>query len=139
MREAVAAGAGLDDVPAEGEAVDDGGAEPGVGEGPGPAAEAVVAGDRDGGLLLPFGQDLEQQFGAALVEFHVAELVEAEELDPAVAGDGAGQLTFVGGFDEFVDELRGQDVTDPVAVFGGGGAQADQQVAFAGSSYLRWV
>ncbi len=38
VREAVAAGAGLDDVPAEGETVHDRGAEPGIGEGLGPAA-----------------------------------------------------------------------------------------------------
>ena len=83
--QAVAAGSGLDDVPAEGETVHDGGTEPGVGEGLGPAAEAVVAGDRDGGLLFAFGQDLEQQLSAALVQFEVA---QAEQLDPAVAGDG---------------------------------------------------
>ena len=33
--------------------------------------EAIATAD----LLLPFGEDLEQQFGAAAVEFHVAELV----------------------------------------------------------------
>jgi len=104
--ESVAAGPGLDDVPAEGESVGDGGAEPGVGEGLGPAAERVIAGDRNGGLLFSFGQDLEEQLGAALVELHVAQLVQAEELDAAVAGDGPGELAFVGGFDEFVDELR---------------------------------
>ena len=43
-------------------------------------------------LLLPLGGDLEQQLGAALVQLHVAELVKAEELDAAVAGDGPGQL-----------------------------------------------
>ena len=132
--EAVAAGAGLDDVAAEGEAVDDGGAEAGVGEGFGPAAEAVVAGDRDGGLLLAFGEDLEQQLGAAPVEFHVAEFVEAEQVDAAVAGDGAGELAFVGGFDEFVDELGGEDVADPVAGLGGGGPEPDEQVALAGAA-----
>ncbi len=65
--EAVAAGAGLDDVPAEGEAVHDRGAEAWVGEGLGPAGEAVVAGDRDGAAFFSFGEDLEQQFGAAAV------------------------------------------------------------------------
>ena len=50
-----------------------------------------VAGDRDGGLLFAFGEDLEQQFGASPVELEVAELVEAEQVDPAVAGDGAGR------------------------------------------------
>ncbi len=53
QREAVGVGAGLDDVAAEGAAVDDRGAAPWV----------------------------EQQFGAAAVEFHVAEFVDAEHVD----------------------------------------------------------
>ncbi len=83
---------------------------------------------------LAFGQDLEQQFGAALVELQVAELVEAEQFDPAVASDGAGQLALVGGFDEFVDELGGQDVAHLVAGLGGGGPEPDEQVALAGAA-----
>ena len=63
--EAVGVGAGLDDGAVEGEAVDDGGAEAGVGEGLGPAAEALVGRDRDAGFLFSFGQDLEQELGAA--------------------------------------------------------------------------
>jgi hypothetical protein len=39
----------------------------------GPAAEGLVGGDGDAVLLLAFGQDLEQQLGAAPVEFHGAE------------------------------------------------------------------
>ena len=66
-------------------------------------------------LLLPFGEDLEEQLGAAPVEFHVAELVDAEQVDAAVAGDGLGQLRVVGGLDELVDQLGGQGVADPVA------------------------
>ncbi len=124
--EAVGLGAGLDDVAGEGESIDDGGAEAGVGEGVGPAGECFVAGDGDTGAFLAFGEDLEEQFGVAAVEFHVAELVEAEQVDAAVAGDGPGQLPVVGGFDEFVDQLRGQGVADFVAGFGGGGAQADE-------------
>ena len=84
-------------------------------------------------LLLPFGEDLEQQLGAAAVQLQVAEFVDQEEIDAAVAGDGAGQLPVVGGFGELVDQLRGQGVLDPVAVFGGGGAQRDQQVGLAGA------
>src|SRR4051794_41754978 len=74
--QAVGVGAGLDDVAAEGEAVDDGGAEAGVGEGLGPAAEGLVGGDRDACFLLPFRQDLKEELGAAAVEFHVAELID---------------------------------------------------------------
>lgn len=67
MGQAVGVGAGFDDVAAEGEPVDDGRAEPGVGEGLGPAGEGLVGGDGDAVLLLAFGQDLEEEFGAAAV------------------------------------------------------------------------
>ena len=87
MGEAVAGGAGLDDGAVVGEAVDDGGAEAGVGEGLGPAAEGLVRRDGDGGLLLALGEDLEQEFGAAPVELEVAQLIETEQVDAAVAGD----------------------------------------------------
>ena len=83
--------------------------------------------------LLAFGDDLEQQLGAAGVELDVAELVEAEQVEAAVAGDDAGQASFVGGFDEFVDELGGGGVADPAALFAGGDAEADEQVGLAGA------
>ena len=69
-------GAGLDDVAAEGEVVVDGGAQSRVGEGLGPAAEALVGRDRDAVGLLTFTEGLEQQFGAARVQLQVAEFVE---------------------------------------------------------------
>jgi hypothetical protein len=62
------------------------------------------------------------------VEFHVAEFVDAEQVDASVAGDGLVELFFVGGFDELVDEFGGEDVADPVAGDRGGGAEGDEQV-----------
>jgi len=50
-----------------------------------------LGGDRDAVNLLAFGADPEQQLGAAPVELHVAQLVQAEQVDAAVAGDGLGQ------------------------------------------------
>ena len=93
----VGLGAGLDDVGLEGDPVDDRGAEPRVGEGAGPFGERGVRRDRDRGAFLAFGEDLEQQLGAAAVELQVAQFVEAEQVDPAVAGDGAGEVFVVGG------------------------------------------
>ena len=133
----VGVGAGGDDVGVEGEPVDDGGAEPRVGEGGCPFGEGGVGRDRDGGAFLAFGEDLEQQLGAAPVQLEVAQLVQAEQVDAAVAGDGAGQGLVVGGLDELVDQRGGGDVPDPVAVLGGGGAQPDQQVGLAGAASRR--
>ena len=62
--------------------------------------------------VLAFGEDLEQQLGAAAVELEVAQLVQAEQVDAAVAGDGAGQGLVVGGLDELVDQRGRGDVAD---------------------------
>jgi hypothetical protein len=62
------------------------------------------------------------------VEFHVAEFVDAEQVDASVAGDGLVELFLVGGFDEFVDEFRGQDVADPEPGDRGGSTEGDEQV-----------
>jgi len=39
-------------------------------------AEGEVGGDRDRGAFFAFGDDLEQQFGAARVDLDVAKLIE---------------------------------------------------------------
>jgi hypothetical protein len=119
----VGVGAGLDDVCLEGEPVDDGSTQPRVGEGGCPLGEGGVGRDRDGGAFFAFGEDLEQQLGAAPVQLEVAQFVQAEQVDAAVAGDGAGQGLVVGGLDELVDQRGGGEVADPVAVLGGGGAR----------------
>jgi len=60
----------------EGEAVNDGRGEPGVGEGLAPFAERRVGGARDGGSFLAGSDDLEQQFRAVGVQADVADLVQ---------------------------------------------------------------
>jgi hypothetical protein len=74
---------------------------------------------------IRIGEDLEEQFGAAAVEFHVA---DAQQVDAAVTGDGLVELLVLGGLDELVDELGGQDVADAVSGGRRGSAQADEQV-----------
>ena len=95
----------------------------GSGKSGSPLAERQVGGDRDGGSFLPLGDDLEQQLGAAPVQLDVAEFVEQQQVEAAVAGDDAGQLPLVGGLDEFVDQRGGGGVADPVAGLDGGGAE----------------
>jgi hypothetical protein len=80
----------------------------------------------DGGLLFSLGENLEQQFGAAAVELDVAELVDAKQVEAPVAGDESGEASFVGGFDEFVDQLRAGGVTHPASLFAGGDAETDE-------------
>jgi hypothetical protein len=80
-----------------------------------------------------FGQDLEQQLGAAAVQMEIAELVQAEQVVAAVAGHGAAEVAFAGGLDQLVDECGGGGIADPTAGLAGGHTQADQQVALAGA------
>src|SRR6266542_3152629 len=63
----VGVGAGGDDQRVERQAVDDRSGQARVGEGLAPLAERGIAGHRDGGFLLAFGDDLEQQLSAARV------------------------------------------------------------------------
>src|SRR6266705_2802326 len=86
----VGVGPGLDDQGVEGEPVHDRGGQAGVGEGLAPLAERRVGGHRDGGFLFPFGDDLEQQLGAAGVKVQVAQLVAAQQVQPPVAADRLG-------------------------------------------------
>ena len=88
----------------EGEPVNDGGGESGVGEGVAPFGEGGVGGAGDGGAFFPGGDDLEQQFGAARIKVEVADLVEAEQVEAGVAAEDAGELFVVGGLDELVDQ-----------------------------------
>lgn len=91
MGEPVAGGSGFDDLAGEGESVNDGGAESWVGEGRGPAGERLVGGDRDRGALLPFGEDLEERFGAAqvVVAFSPVARVRNDAAFAALAGTNA--------------------------------------------------
>lgn len=130
--EAVGVGAGFDDGSVEGQPVHYGGAETWVAEGFGPAGEGFVGGDGDGVFLFSLGEDLEEEFSASAVQFHVAQFVDAKQIDPPVAGDGLCQDFLVCSFDEFVYEPGGEGVFDPVALLGGGSAESDEQVGFAG-------
>jgi hypothetical protein len=47
-------------------------------------------------FFLVLGQNPEQQFGAARLQLHMAELVNAEKIDASVAGNDLGQLLLVG-------------------------------------------
>jgi hypothetical protein len=99
-----------------------------VGEHGAPFAERQVGGDRDGGSFFAFGDDLEQQFGAAGVDLDVAQLVQAEEIESAVATDYAEQGSFVSGLDELVDQLCGGDVADAAASAAAGSGLVDPRV-----------
>src|SRR3954453_21673951 len=102
--EAPGLSAGVDDVRAVGEAVNDGLGEPGVGEDLGPLAEGRVGGDDKRSAFVALGEDLEDELGGAVGQREIAELVNDDQLGAGVAGDDAGEpagglgfLRFVGG------------------------------------------
>jgi hypothetical protein len=66
VAEAPGLGAGVDDVRAVGEPVDDGLREPGVGEDLGPLAERQVGCADERSPFVAFGEDLEDQLGGAV-------------------------------------------------------------------------
>lgn len=114
----------------EGDTVDDGGDQAWVGEDGSPFAEGQVGSDADAGALLAFGDDLEQKLCSAWVDLDIAQLVEQEKVEAAVAGDDARQLSLVGGLDEFVDQLGGRDVADPASLLAGVQTECDEQMTF---------
>jgi hypothetical protein len=76
VAEAPGLGAGVDDVRAVGEAVDDGLGQSGVGEDLGPLAEGQVRRDDQRSALVAFAEDLEDQFGGAVGQREVAQLID---------------------------------------------------------------
>jgi hypothetical protein len=89
VAEAPGLGAGVDDVRAVGEPVDDGLREPCVGEHLGLFTEWEVGGDDQAGSLVALGEDLEDELGCAVGEREVAELVEHQQLGAGVFADDA--------------------------------------------------
>ena len=69
-----------------GQAVDDRRGEPSVWEDRAPFAEGQVGGHGDRGPLIARGDDLEQQLSTPRVEMDIAELVQAEQVEPGIAG-----------------------------------------------------
>ena len=126
-------GSGLDDGASAGEPVNDGRSESRVGEGSRPVGEGCVRGDRDGAVLLPLNQDLQKQLCASTVEFHVSEFVEHQQVDLAVAGDGASEVLLIGVFDEFVLEVGGERVFDPETLIRSRCVESSEEVALAGA------
>jgi FRG domain len=107
MAEAPGLGAGVDDVGAVGEPVDDGFGQPPVGEHLGPLAEGQVGCADEARPLVALGDHLEDELGGALGQGQVAKLIEHHELGAAVAADHARQLASRSGLLQLVAE-RGE-------------------------------
>src|SRR3954451_7867540 len=85
--EAERLGAGLDDVRPVGEPVDQRLTETWVRKDLPPFGERQVGGDDDRGPLRAIGDHLEQELGTKLGERHIAEFVDADQLDALPASE----------------------------------------------------
>lgn len=94
--ESIGDGAGLDDVRTASEPVADSDGEERVLGDLAPLEERRVAGDGDRWAVLAVGQDLRRQSSVLRVEVELVELVQAEQVETAVAVDEARGLTIVG-------------------------------------------
>jgi hypothetical protein len=96
LGEPVGVGAGFDDGAAEGESSTMARSASGRWRS-WSSREGLVGRDRDGRFLLALGLDLNGQLGAAAVQLHVPEFVDAQQIDLSVARDGLRQRLLVGG------------------------------------------
>src|SRR5450755_2926354 len=119
VAEAPAFVAGVDDVRAMGQPVDDGLREPGVGEHLRPFPERQVRRDDQAAAFVSFGEDLEDEFGGAVGQGQVAQLVTEQKLGAGVACDDAGELAVALGFLELVRESGEGGEPDAAALVAG--------------------
>ena len=87
----------------------------------------------DGRPLGAIRDHLEQQLGSDLGQRHVAELVDADQLDALPTPQGPAQGVGGAGFDQLVDQGCGGGEAYPSALLAGRHAQARSQVRLAGS------
>ena len=92
VAEAPAVGAGVDDVRAVGDPVNDGFRHPRVGEHLRPFSERQVGRDDQRSAFVALGDDLEHELGGTLRQRQISQLVEDHDLGPGVAANDPGEL-----------------------------------------------
>jgi hypothetical protein len=124
--------AGVDDVRAVGDAVDDGLREAGVGEHLRPFSEREVGRDDQRCALVALGDDLEDELGGALGQSEIAELVKDDELGACVAGDDPAELASALGGLQLVRERGEGGEPDASSLLAGEHREGYREVCLAG-------
>src|ERR1019366_1767634 len=104
-----------------------------LGQEPAPLVEGPVAGGAHGAAFVGGGDDAEQQLGAGVIQRGEADFVDDDQV---VAEQGVDDLAdgVVGqAAVEGLGQVSGGEVTDLVPGVHRGGAERDEQVAFAGA------
>lgn len=83
--------------------------------------------------LSALGSAVGANSGRCVLRRAIADLVDQEQVESAVAGHEAGESSFVGGFDELIDQLGAADVANPTPLFARRDAESDQQVRLTGA------
>src|SRR5439155_27224461 len=135
---AVAWGVGreVDDVSAFQEAVQRGGDQRGGPEHGGPVVDAEVAGQNCGAVAVTLMNELVEHAGEAALYHNgvggmVADLVQDQQIRPAVLLQDLLERLVCDGSQEVFEHVVGADVADAVAGRAGPGAEADREVALA--------
>lgn len=116
-----------DDVRVVDDAVDHRGGDDLVSEDAGPGAEPQVAGQDEGGVLVPGGDELAEQDGGVLLDGQVADLVDDDQAVAASPGQPGREPATVVGLAEAGDPVGGRGEQDSVAAAGGGDSQGGGQ------------
>ena len=102
------------------EAVEDGGGHGGIViEDGGPLFERFVGGDADGPPFVTLADDLEQQVGAGLVNGHIPEFIEGQELGFQEGFEFGLEAVRVLRGEEGIDQIDGGDPPDGIALVAG--------------------
>ena len=99
----------------------------------GPAGERQIGRHDQAPALVAAADEAEQQVGAGLVERHVAELVEDDDIEAGELVEFPGQPPLLLRFDEQRGQLGGRQEPDPIVVLAAGHAQGDGEMGLAGT------
>jgi hypothetical protein len=116
-----------------GEPIEQGLAEPGVGEDLRPLGEGQVGGYDDGGLFGSLCDHLEEQLGGDFGQRDIAEFIDDDQLHAGLAGQHAPQTLLPLRFDELVDQRSGCGKAHSSALTTGGDRQAGGEMTLAGA------
>lgn len=118
-----------------GQAVEDGPGEALGAEDLGPLVEGQVRGDDDRTAFVALRDDLEEQLGPCLGEWHEAQLIDDEQI---LAGEGllkALQAALIDGLDEFMDESGSSGEANLQAPLAGCQPEAEGNVSLSGAAW----
>ena len=132
MRAQPVAGAfDLDDHGMVEQSVEQCGGDDGVAEDFSPFSEAAIAGEDHGAFFVSGVDQLEEQVGAAVGDWEIADLVDDQERGAAIEADLLDQASLAFGAAERFDQLGKGAAVDAFACFDSGNAEGHRPSGFS--------